>query len=829
MYVPGEWKKIKEENTFEVRTRESSVLENQTQHMMNDQMHSDVQQVNKSELKENFLNQTKNMKDTAKLGKTTWKAKTEEEVQRNEKIESSKKLTKKATAYTQDIYHTLQDVLKEEDDEKSMNEQDRRRKSAESVLFRLEHYDFRPEMFLYSNIAEHLKSYIYLINDFEFVDQADELTIPDDQRSAYRERIERLRPVIDSLKSRLQVYCEQNRVSLTGEILEDKEEGRTLTRHACEKWYDAVQKYNDEKRKTPAKAQQSKLESKEKQEEIVREDDELAETLQSMFEIGEELEKESGEKPMEDERAAAIVMAEVHKEAQILKGKALEAELKEQEDGSGTAEQEEELKEIQEDNRRLQARKIKEEIGMPNEQAEVQGAKQIRMTREEAISSDSDIHSNASRDKLRKLNEKLREAGDGRSQIQEIADIVNRYVEGTRYKVGYTNEREYLIAAQNAINEAIEKEKRDKNVVAAMRAIQDYFKEMTNGSLKKPKNEIYDCSKKVLEEKGSHAGHNRTKALRAFNVWSDEKDTPLFTHEPTINDLKQRYVSNCYMLASIIGLINQNPDLIKKCIRDNGNGTVTVRLYVKETAQKEDKQDDNMEDKTEELLEDDFEELDLDTKKEDEEDEEDDINHYKPVYIKVKKEIPRLFGTVDMLSAGALWMQMIEKACAFGETEDKKVTGYQALWYGTGGDFMTRLIGVRPKRVEVKADEDDDVLYQKFLHAKEEGYVYNAGTIKGHTPSGLSSGHAYAILGAAIRGGEKCVLLRNPYSTCSMNYKADETKSTSTRFWFDPLQTSSDETYGQFYMKISDFRKYFTNIQRTNVGKAFPDEREIEK
>ena len=62
------------------------------------------------------------------------------------------------------------------------------------------------------------------------------------------------------------------------------------------------------------------------------------------------------------------------------------------------------------------------------------------------------------------------------------------------------------------------------------------------------------------------------------HLW-DYRDRPLFAHDPSPSDISQGYLGDCYMVATLANVASKNPDLIKEAMRDNGDGTVTVRLF----------------------------------------------------------------------------------------------------------------------------------------------------------------------------------------------------------------------------------------------------------
>lgn len=842
MYTKEDKEAVKRaESTYQTGRREMAELGDQTAWRMHQMMEFDAQEQQIDPERALFLEQTRTLKDTTRLGRKTFgiKTDTEEKRQRNKKIEQARQLTEEATADTMYVYKVIEDINLEEKVDR-LKTGEKRRDSIGNVLFRLEQYHFKPEMYYSSNIKANLKEYLWLVRDFKYVYHS---VVGTELAGTYWTRIVKLHPVFTCLEKRLQVYCEHNRIHLDGKVLGDDEFATMLTPQDRLEWYNSVKVYNE--------AQEEEHRAEEQEEEY------RAEMFRSLFETGEEdqervwitslkeaeEQEESEREDFETEEIDISVWADARKQEQFRRASDIKKELsgkleQAQENGEDTKKLVDELEEILEDEQRLSERKAKEETGMSEVQSQeaVQEIPTLQMTRFMSVSNYSDRMSKSSRDELRDLNYLLMRAGHqavrkrDKAIAEKVVERVSKYVTGTRYVVGYTRERELLKDAMKSVGNALKSLEKDhgsleegpekegvRKMIQAMEDIRNYFTEMTNGTLEDvPADVVNYYTRKDIEETGKARGRNRTRLINTFRYWSNQKDTPLFAHEPTINDLKQRLVSNCYMVASVTGLVHQDPGLLKQCIRDNGDGTVTVRLYewqeVEQEKEAEPDEIDEMEDKetvsatqvTDEAKKN--TELDIDF-----EEEEIAKRELRPVYIRVIKEIPRIAGA-DALSAGALWMQMIEKACAC--VGRNGVKGYRSLWYGNGGDFLERLLGVPPERVPM---DNQDQLFEDLCLARQEGYVYNAGT-RSKVGDGLSTGHAYAVLGAEEHDGVKYVWLRNPYSNHSLQYQSDGSRG-STKSGI-----SSDETYGQFYMKLDDFCKDFTNVTRTNVNKAFPAE-----
>lgn len=716
-----------------------------------------------------YREKTAEMKDTAELGGTSGKGKKSINAEKKEKIRRSKALTGKATAYTEEIHTQLAQV-----------QQETTKNDPELQLRFLEQYRFTPQMFVSSNIRANFKEYVSLVNSYYKLQGLYE----ESEDAAGMQRLEALAPIVEAFTHRLSVYCEQNRVFLSGEILADKQKASQLTQQEIDNWYGLVSEYEPETAELPA-APEEQLTA-----------EEMKQVCTQIHLLREDAEADPNSDPawLED-----LQLREQRYQAYYL----LAAKKAELADGGDTAELEQTIRELQEDVRRLELRKLRMELGMPQAG---QQTETIRRTREEAISTDSDKLSYQSRDRLAALNRSLQEAGGSPDTVA----LIGQYVQGTRYRVGYTRERENLQAARKAVEKVLQQENNEQ-IREALLGVKSYFDTMTNGTLVIPEGaEILDFRNKRPEETGTgQSGATRNALIRKLTYWSDQKDTPLFAHEPTVNDLKQRLVSNCYMMASVAGLVEFSPEILKSCIVDEGD-SVVVRLYERRVVEKAKKQPEE-ETSVEELTEGELQEDQLGKDLLDGFEVVDDFEETElaPIYVRVSKEIPRIAGA-DALSSGALWMQMIEKACAF--VGRNGVKGYQSLWYGEVGSFLERLLGISKEPV---GTEDEDALFEEIRTGKERGYVYHAGS-KGTAgkEDGLNGGHAYTVMGAKEIDGKKCILLRNPYSTFSLQYQENGEKTRTG----DLINVSSDETYGQFYIEVSDFVRTFERVSRTNIA-----------
>lgn len=342
--------------------------------------------------------------------------------------------------------------------------------------------------------------------------------------------------------------------------------------------------------------------------------------------------------------------------------------------------------------------------------------------------------------------------------------------------------------------------------------LQSMILENTNGMLRlKPdvKNTVYGDEQFQI----SPWYKNNTK-----RKWSDRRDMPLFPHAPTIKDISQGGVGDCYLMAAMISVLNTTPEVIKECMRDNGDGTVTVRFF------------DHDEERT----------------------------NRTPIYITVSKTVPVAEFDIEDHSIGCLWMQMLRKAYAASglhvkhnknsRYRDAKKISYGSIEAGESGVFLYELLegeAVTHREVtdvkkeiaeahEIRPDDTAPSMYtateektfqriQAALDAKKYVMMYTrAGKKGGKGLNGESmlngmmvAGHAFSILNTATRvihaREHKFLVIMNPWAHTGIQYEVERNGHTITR-------KSENMDEGVFYMDLADISKYMWAIDE--VGSA---------
>jgi hypothetical protein len=202
------------------------------------------------------------------------------------------------------------------------------------------------------------------------------------------------------------------------------------------------------------------------------------------------------------------------------------------------------------------------------------------------------------------------------------------------------------------------------------------------------------------------------------------------------NDVKQGAIGNCYFVAQLAAQAKADPSVIENLIKDNGDGSFTVSLYLKDKRQpwKRTKTD-----------------------------------------IVVSSEFPTSNGTSaayakpgDVGKDGAeLWVMLIEKAFAKYAGHYEEIRGKKT----SDGDVFGMMTGVSSGYRQMSS-LTSEALLKLCEGAVKEGKPVSFGAIntsaseeeqRGAKAAGVVLNHAYALEGVDV--GKRTISLRNPWGS----------------------------------------------------------------
>ena len=381
-------------------------------------------------------------------------------------------------------------------------------------------------------------------------------------------------------------------------------------------------------------------------------------------------------------------------------------------------------------------------------------------------------------------------------------------------------------------NETSEAKKHERTVLLG---IQNSFVTLMKGGLKVPKGQdiVIEDNKFVdIEIDDVKNEITKTEDLKM----KDRRNEPLFTHEPCANDLAQGGVGDCYLLATIAAIVDKDPEYIKNMMVDNGNGSVTVRLYgpqgvkyftvTKSTA-------------------------------------EDTTNKYKrggdiyvqgALWVKMLQKAVMASGFIDDYN-----LEYIEKSKAEGRMVNAKYhedrhniceklkqqnkISYEAYSGGRNDVAAQILLGEKAKKVDFDGSfkfsgqlKEGTMTYGKkqreFLalvsnlektDSKYSLTVSSEGAFSSGEKTGLKEGpeargvynhHVYTVMGARSIDNKQFIVLRNPWGAAVNDYYYNE-KTGAVSGMLDESTTSG----GYLFMPVDTFFKMFGSYVK-NVFKA---------
>ena len=241
-------------------------------------------------------------------------------------------------------------------------------------------------------------------------------------------------------------------------------------------------------------------------------------------------------------------------------------------------------------------------------------------------------------------------------------------------------------------------------------------------------------------------------------------------------DVKQGYIGDCFLAASMAAVAGARPDVIKNAMTDNHNGTYTVRFY------------------------------------------EVDWNGAKKVHKEtVDGDLPwdsmsngpayaRSAEVVGGKSHMELWPSVLEKAYAAWKGS------YDTVGHGgISGDVMEALTGERSRQMATKAPGEADPLWLKMKTAAAAHKPMTAGSGGEEDPrykdpkAGVYGWHAYTVMGVEEKKNgdktERWVTMRNPWGKRRRNSDAAAVGD-----------TTNDTAGGVFQLPWAEFRRLYDDV-----------------
>ncbi|HEY1088283.1 MAG TPA: C2 family cysteine protease [Archangium sp.] len=255
------------------------------------------------------------------------------------------------------------------------------------------------------------------------------------------------------------------------------------------------------------------------------------------------------------------------------------------------------------------------------------------------------------------------------------------------------------------------------------------------GTLKVPGGST-DANRVNLPDPAMHKDEMNADGTPKFKL---ERFTgPLFIDEPKADDVRQGAIGNCYFPAALASVAAARPDIIKNMIKDNGDGTYTVKFTPSTYG-----------------------------------------GVGRPVEIKVDGDLyARSFGgPIYGGSLGGstapdkmeLWYPLIEKAYAqWKGSYDTIGNG------GVAGKVMSEVMG-KGYQYEYVSSSNKDRVYEMIKRAAANKQPMAAGTYgtteaARYTNTGVYANHAYSVLGVEEENGTKYVKIRNPWGQSEHGY-----------------------------------------------------------
>ncbi len=247
---------------------------------------------------------------------------------------------------------------------------------------------------------------------------------------------------------------------------------------------------------------------------------------------------------------------------------------------------------------------------------------------------------------------------------------------------------------------------------------------------------------------------------------------------PSVNDIQQGQVGDCYFLSTLGAVAAKDPDAIKNMVRDNGDGTYSVRFYVN------------------------------------------DGFGTVPEWVTVDGKLPENSGGGTMAASTLTdptngkqitWVAIVEKAYAAFNSKDH-IGGSGADTYdGTSGGMASNayqaITGQTAEDVPVWFMSDSQ-LYDHLSQANSGQTIMASTDASEDAGSNIVASHCYTVLGTETRDGVQYVELRNPWDDSGTDLSTFEIPLSQFRQDYSTV-TLPDQTNNTLF---SDARQIITDM-----------------
>jgi hypothetical protein len=162
------------------------------------------------------------------------------------------------------------------------------------------------------------------------------------------------------------------------------------------------------------------------------------------------------------------------------------------------------------------------------------------------------------------------EAAQGKLEIPHDADVQKMFDPGIKAKFSRNTTIYAVNPTEGASSSTFTVKKGDKCSV----------RNTSNPSIKYVEKYSYDANKNLqIDFKGYVFSKDITSHFKARSHKALDKAAPIFPKEPSPKDIKQGAIGDCFFLAGLSSIVGNDPSAVTKMIKDNGDGTVTVKLH----------------------------------------------------------------------------------------------------------------------------------------------------------------------------------------------------------------------------------------------------------